>query len=357
MAFINFQPKDYFNTVLYTGNASTNAITGVGFQPDWLWVKSRSRTDNHRLIDVLRGTNSIQSNQNNAQADVSGDGFTSLDSDGFTFNGSGGGGEFNANSGTYAAWNWRAGNSQGSSNTDGTINTTYTSVNTTAGFSISTYTGNATQGATVGHGLGAAPKMIIIKSTTNAEAWVVGHQHMNATNPWDYYLHLHENTAKGQNNNRFGNVTPTTSVFTLGNEDQVNSSSKSYVAYCFAEKKGFSKFGEYSANGNTDGPFIYCGFKPAFVMIKSHSNNSSNWVMLDNKRSTTGGSNVMDKWLYANSNEAEADQSSNPTDFLSNGFKLRNNGAYLNGSGRSYIYMAFAEEPLVSSNNIPATAR
>tara|TARA_Y100001937_G_scaffold21044_1_gene29590 strand:- start:31 stop:1098 length:1068 start_codon:yes stop_codon:yes gene_type:complete len=355
MAFINFQPKDYFNTVLYTGNASTNAITGVGFQPDWLWVKSRSRTDNHRLIDVLRGTNSIQSNQNNAQADVSGDGFTSLDSDGFTFNGSGGGGEFNANSGTYAAWNWRAGNSQGSSNTDGTINTTYTSVNTTAGFSISTYTGNATQGATVGHGLGAAPKMIIIKSTTNAEAWVVGHQHMNATNPWDYYLHLHENTAKGQNNNRFGNVTPTASVFTLGNEDQVNSSSKSYVAYCFAEKKGFSKFGSYTGNGNADGAFIYCGFKPAFIMCRFiGSGNGYDWIMYDNKRP---GYNVTQNILEANTSDTENTDANFKCDFLSNGFKFRGTESNVNDNGASYIYSAFAEEPLVSSNEVPATAR
>ena len=354
MAYITFQPSDYFNTKLYTGNGSTQSITGVGFQPDWVWSKKRNATCDHHIFDVIRGAtykiNSASTETSSADANT----LTSFDSDGFSV---GTNSCQNNSSDTFVSWNWRAGNSQGSSNTDGSINTTYTSVNTTAGFSISTYTGNSTQGATLGHGLGVAPSMIILKSTTHTEDWAVTNVGLNSTNPWDYYLNLNSNGSKSQNNNRFGNVAPTSTVFTLGSSDEVNGSGKSYVAYCFAEKKGFSKFGGYSANGNTDGPFIYTGFKPAFVMVKSHSNNSTNWVMLDNKRSSSGGSNPNDRWLYANATDSEVDQSGNPTDFLSNGFKLRNNGGYMNGSGRSYIYMAFAEEPLVSSNEIPATAR
>mgnify|MGYP003133951597 CR=1 FL=1 len=354
MSYITFQPSDYFKTLLYTGTGSSNAVTGVGFRPDFVWIKGRDFTDNHNLYDIVRGVEKrIVSNNNGVQEDRPA-GLTAFGSDGFTVNTANG---ENKSSAPIVSWNWRAGNAQGSSNTDGTINTTYTSVNTTAGFSISTYTGNATQGATVGHGLGAAPKMIIIKSTTNAEAWVVGHQHTNATNPWDYYLHLHETAARGQNNNRFGNVTPTASVFTLGNEDQVNSSSKSYVAYCFAEKKGFSKFGSYIGNGNANGPFIYCGFKPAFFLLK-RVNSTASWVIVDNQRSNPL-SNPQDRLLFPNTTAAE--DGSGETyffDFLADGVKIRTtSGSYGNASGDTYIYMAFAEQPLVSSNDIPATAR
>ena len=350
------KPSLHFNTVLYTGNASTNAITGVGFQPDFLWVKSRSRTDNHVLIDVQRGTNRIRSSSNAAQADVASDGFTSLDSDGFTLNGSGGGGEFNASSATFVSWNWKAGGS-GSSNTDGTINTTATSANTTAGFSISTYTGNATQGATLGHGLGVKPSLIIIKSTSNAEAWVVGGNGLDASSPYDYYLHLHTQDERGQNNNRFGNVLPTTSVFSLGNEDQVNSSSKQYVAYCFADIPGYQKSGKYMGQGNANGQFINCGFKPALVMAKRVIGGSEDWNVWDNKRI---GYNVdgNDK-LYWNLNSVES-TGSTEIDILSNGFKWRTTNGGLNGNDVHYLYYAVAEEPFVANvgtNGIPATAR
>jgi hypothetical protein len=357
MAYITFQPSDYFNTKLYTGSGSAQSLTGVGFQPDWIWIKNRSYADHHKVVDRVRwvsSSNSAQLSPNQNSAAGTQGIITSFDSDGFTLT-TGDRGWNSSNGDNFVSWNWKA-NGAGSSNSDGSITSTV-SANTTAGFSISTYTGNSTQGATLGHGLGVAPSMIILKSTTHTEDWAVTNVGLNSTNPWDYYMNLNSDGSKSQNNNRFGNVAPTSTVFTLGSSDEVNGSGKSYVAYCFAEKKGFSKFGGYSANGSTDGPFIYTGFKPAFVMIKAHSNNSTNWVMLDNKRSSSGGSNAMDKWLYANANDSEVDQSGNPTDFLSNGFKMRNNGAYLNGSGRSYIYMAFAEEPLVSSNNIPATAR
>ena len=176
MAYITFQPKDHFNTVLYTGNASTNAVTGVGFQPDWLWIKSRSRTDNHVILDVLRGTNRIRSNSTGAQADISGDGFTSLDSDGFTLNGSGGGGGTNANSATFVAWNWKAGGA-GSSNSDGTVTSGATvSANTTAGFSIGTATMNSSGSWTVGHGLGVTPAVVLVRGAGTTSNWWMWHQ-------------------------------------------------------------------------------------------------------------------------------------------------------------------------------------
>ena len=350
MAYITFQPSDYFNTKLYTGNGSTQSITGVGFQPDWCWIKGRgSSAYDHQLFDAVRGaTKAIASNDSAAEATYS-NSLTSFDSDGFSL------GSFartNSNSDNKVSWNWKAGTTSGISG--GTITPSSYSFNTTAGISIIKYTGNATQGATLPHGLGAAPKMIIIKSTSNAEAWVVGHEHMNATNPWDYYIHLHDTGGRSQNNNRFGNVSPTTSVFTLGNEDQVNSSSKTYIAYCFAEKKGFSKFGVYTGNGNADGAFVYTGFKPAFLMIKERDNNGESWIMLDSTRSTE---NVTDEVLFANSNQQEeANQSSKGIDFCANGFKIRSTDAVIN-DGEKYIYMAFAEEPVVASNGDPATAR
>ena len=353
MAYITFQPHDYFNSLLWAGNGSAGRdITGVGFQPDWVWIKNRSRSSNHTIVDATRqsGTYPISSSSNAAQ-DTDTNQVSALISDGITIGSST---NTNANSENLVGWFWKAGAGAGSSNTDGTINTTTTSVNTTAGISISTYTGNSTQGATLGHGLGVAPKMIMIKSSSNAEAWVVGHEHMNATNAWDYYLHLHETGGRSQNNNRFGNVYPTTSVFTLGNEDQVNSSSKQYVAYCFAEKKGFSKFGVYTGNGNADGAFVYTGFKPAFVMIKERDNNGESWMILDSTRSTE---NVTDEVLFANANQAEeANQSSKGIDFCANGFKIRSTDAVIN-DGEKYIYMAFAKEPVVASNGDPATAR
>ena len=345
MAFITFQPSDYFNTVLYTGNGSTQSITGVGFQPDWLWIKPRSSANRHTLYDVLRGTNSISSDSNAAQVDRSADGFTSLDSDGFTLNGSGAGGDTNYNSRTHVAWNWKAGGA-GSSNTDGTINTTSTSVNTTAGFSISTYTGTGSA-ATVGHGLGVAPKWIIMKNLDDSSGhfWVY-----HASTGEGNRLLLNLTNASGANTDFMNNTAPTTSVFSVKNESN-NTSGNNIIAYCFAEKTGFSKFGSYTGNGDADGAFVYTGFKPAFLIVK-RSSAVEDWKMFDNKRP---GYNLTNLRLKPNDTASEA--SSGGFDFTSNGFKARSTDAAENASGSTYIYMAFAEEPLVSSNNIPATAR
>ena len=344
--YITFQPSDYFNTLLYTGTGSSNAVTGVGFRPDFVWIKGRDFSDNHNLYDIVRGVEKrIVSNTNGAEEDRPA-GLTAFGSDGFTVNTANG---ENKSSAPICSWNWRAGNSQGSSNTDGTINTTYTSANTTSGFSICKWTGTGSAG-TIGHGLGAVPKMIIMKKLSSNVGWVVYH-HSDGANK---YLRLNTTDAEATDTNMFNNTTPTSSLFSLGTDSDNNGSGATYIAYCFAEKKGFSKFGKYRGNGNaTDAPFVYTGFKPQFVLWK-RADSAGAWIMMDSKRSST---NVMDDLFEANTSGAEAQSSSYETDFLSNGFKIRNTNNVFNNSSGTYVYMAFADQPLVSSNNVPATAR
>jgi hypothetical protein len=343
------KPSLYFNTKLYTGNGGTNAQTGVGFQPDWVWIKSRSDTSNHRIYDAVRGgTKTLYSNLTNAQG-TNADAITSFDSDGFTL---GANAQSNGNGLTLASWCWKAGTGQGSSNTDGSINTTYTSVNTTAGFSISQYTGTGNAG-TVGHGLGVAPKVIIIKNISQDTDWVFGHQELDASAPWTKYLELNSNVAV-LDNTVFNDTAPTNSVFSVGGDGKVSSGSGSHVAYCFADVRGYSKFGKYKGNGNADGPFIYTGFKPAFVISKNIST-TMHWSMNDTKRDPF---NVGSKRLWPSQSNAEVTNSAYYIDYLSNGFKIRSDSSSWNGSGNTMIYMAFAENPLVdSTGNIPATAR
>ena len=348
MAYISFQPKDYFNTVLYTGNNGAHSITGVGFRPDWIWLKPRNYADHHRLMDVVRGQYTIYSNRNVAQ-DANSSHFTSFDSDGFTLAGSDGG--WNSSSYNYVSWNWRAGNSQGSSNTDGSINTTYTSVNTTAGFSISQYTGTGSA-ATIGHGLGVAPDVVIIKSLDQTRIWIVG---MEALGDWNKYLALSATDAEQTSSTYFPSA-PTSTLVNLGNGANVNNSSENYIAYCFKQKKGFSKFGSYLGLG-ASGNFIYCGFKPAFVIVK-RIDGSANWVMTDNKFSFNGRGTHDSYVMFPSADNQETD--SYGLLLVSNGFQIRGSdstSATVNGSSAEYIYWAFAEEPTVSSNGVPATAR
>jgi hypothetical protein len=329
---------DYFNTKLYTGNGSTQSITGVGFQPDWSWFKSKS-SRSHAVFDSVRGTtkrlipDAVNSESTNS-------GVTSFDSDGFTMGGSG---SINANTETFVSWNWLASNTT-ASNTDGSITSTV-SANTTAGFSIITYTGNGTSGATIGHGLGAVPKMIITKRTDSSNGWGVYHHTLGTGK--ELYL----NYDFSEQSSNFWITTPTTSVFSVSNSDYVNLNTATYVAYCFTEKKGFSKFGSYTGNGSTDGTFVYTGFKPAWIMVK-RTDATQNWVIYDNTRDSF---NVADARLRANLSNAEDTQTGG--DFLSNGFKLRDTNDDKNISGGSYIYMAFAAAPLVGTNNVPCTAR
>tara|TARA_R110002072_G_scaffold48879_1_gene133522 strand:+ start:175 stop:1218 length:1044 start_codon:yes stop_codon:yes gene_type:complete len=336
----------HMNTKLYTGNGGTNAITGVGFQPDWTWIKSRNASNNHRNYDAVRGaTKIIYQNLTNAEATQS-NGLSAFNSDGFTL---GDDGNSNSNNATYASWNWKAGGGQGSSNTDGSINTTYTSVNTTAGFSISKYTGTGSN-ATIGHGLGVAPKMIIVKQLNSTNYWTVYHKSLSA-NSWVY---LNTTDAVASNTAMWNNTEPTSSVFSIGTYTNTNQSGSTYIAYCFAEKQGYSKVGgSYTGNGNADGTFVYTGFKPSFILAK-RTDATAGWVLFDNKRIGYNGSG--NYWLDAQNAEADQTDATGMFDQLSNGFKVRSSFGSRNASGGNYIYMAFGQS-LVGSNNIPCTAR
>ena len=339
-------PTIYFNTVLWTGNTTNStAITGVGFQPDMVWIKNRSTTDNHAIFDAIRGaTYRIYPNDTDAQIQAT-NSLASFDSDGFTLND---GGDANGVGEDIVGWNWKA-NGSGSSNEAGSINTTATSVDTTSGFSISTYTGNDTAGATIGHGLGAVPGLIIIKCLDASQSWVVYH-HKNTAAPETDFLILNDNDATADHVNRWNDTAPTSTLITLGDENQSNGS-QTYVAYAWTEKQGYSKFGSYTGNGSTSGPMIWLGFRPAMVIAK-RTDSTGYWRMRDNKRTPY---NVIDKVLRPDTDEAEITEDNH--DFLSNGFKVRTSGPENNASGGTYVYAAFSEAPLVNSNGVPCNAR
>jgi len=337
------KPSVYYNTKLYTGTGSSLSVTGVGFQPDWVWIKERNGATNHFLHDAVRGvTKAIFSNLDSAE-DTGAQYLTAFGTDGFTVGTNGG---INTSSDTYASWNWKA-NGAGSANTDGSTNSTV-SVNTTAGFSIVKYAG-ADAVRTVGHGLGSVPKMIIVKRLGSTGRWQVYHSSLGATK----YLRLDYTDAADTSSARWNDTEPTSSVFTLGTSAHVNESGD-YVAYCFAEKKGYSKFGSYEGNGNADGTFVYTGFKPAFVLSKDTTGAGENWFIHDNKRDAFNPTNT-----YIRPNLTNSEGTAHHYNFFSNGFKNTYAGGSLNSSGRTYIYMAFAEEPLVANvgQSIPATAR
>jgi len=334
------KPSDYFNTKLYTGNGSSQSITGVGFQPDWVWMKDRdsSATLHYVLVDAVRGTTkAIYSNLNASEENQPGS-LTAFNSDGFSI---GNMNDVNTNGDNFVSWNWLGANGT-ASNTDGSITSTV-SANTTSGFSIVSYTGTGAN-ATVGHGLGVAPSMIIVKRRNVAENWEVYHQSLG--NGQSIRLNLSD--ASFTTSGRWNNTSPTSSVFSLGVTPAVNGSGDTFIAYCFADVKGFSKIGSYVGNGNADGTFVYTGFKPAWV-IQKPIDVVQNWQIHDTKRD---GYNPKNDNLSSNNSNSEADNKF--IDILSNGFKLRRSDV-LNVSGDNYIYMAFAEEPLVGDN--PATAR
>ena len=342
------KPSDYFNTKLYTGTGASNSQT-VGFQPDFCWFKGRNLAYHHYLFDSVRGANKpIYSSLTTAETTQT-DTLMSFDSNGFTLGTDTNNGEMNSSGNTFVSWSWRGSDSSAVANTDGSISSTV-SANTTSGFSIVKYTGTGSAGATVGHGLGVKPAMIIFKSlSVGGPSWVVYHQSKGAT----YTLYLNETSAGGTSAEMLNNTEPTSSLITLGNGTSSNSSGASTIAYCFADVQGFSKFGSYTGNGSTDGTFVYTGFKPAWVMVKCTSTTES-WDIKDNKRNPF---NTCDNGLRANQSSADdINTTYHMIDYLSNGFKLRGaNQNLVNGSGQSYIYMAFAEQPLVGDN--PATAR
>ena len=346
------KPQDYFNTKLYTGTGSNQSLTGVGFQPDLIWWKCRNSAKNHGLTDAVRGnTKIIRSNETSAESTDS-TYIQSFDSDGTTI---GSNGNINSNGDTFCLWNWKA-NGAGSANTDGSINSTV-SVNTTAGFSIVSYTGNGTANSTVGHGLGATPKFIIIKPRSAVGYWCVTNpRFVSVSDPNILYLQL-SNGGEADDTNINGTTAPSSTVFGVDDYGAVNTNGQTQIAYCFTPIQGYSKFGTYVGNGNADGTFTYLGFKPAFVMIKLSTAPNENWAMYDNKRDTFNSETTQQ--LRANSSSTES-ASTSEVNLLSNGFKVNDSNAEINSSGQTYIYMAFAEEPLVANSGtdgVPATAR
>jgi len=337
-----------FGVLTYTGNGSTSVTrsdtNAVNFTPDFVWIKSRSSTNFHNLYDVNRIVSGdhkrLYSNATNAEESSTFSGATNLNgfvSGGFT---TGSGGDTNTNAATYVAWCWDA-NGSPVSNTSGTITSTV-SVNATAGFSVVTYTGTGSN-ATVGHGLGVAPSWIIVKGRSGAGAlnWMVYQKTMTATS----YNYLNLTNAKETSSVLWNNTEPTSTVFSLGSNANVNNSTSPYVAYCWAEIAGFSKFGSYTGNGSADGPFIFTGFRPKWLMIK-RTDTTQNWIIVDTSRDTY---NITNKRLFANLSDAEDTGIPNYVDLLSNGFKCRDSNISYNASGGTYIVMAFAENPLKNS--------
>ena len=340
-------PSAFFNNIIYTGTGGTSTKSGVGFEPGLTYVKARSATDAPVMYDQVRGaTKRIKTSSSNAEDTQSG-AVTGWNADGFT---TGSGGDVNASSETYVAWNWKAGTSFTNDASSTSIGATDSagSVNNTAGFSICTYTGVGGTSTTIKHGLSTAPTVMLIKNRDQGDDWAVYHQGIGNT----HRLYLNLTDAKTSAIGTFRNTSPTSSIFTVGDHASVNISGEKYVAYIFAEKQGYSLFGSYDANENVDGTFVYTGFTPAFVILKQ-SNLVRDWHMFDNKRSTF---NAVGKYLRPNEAGSE-DSGEEYLDFLSNGFKIKNTGNRFNDAGGTYTYYAWAEQPFVNSKGVPANAR
>ena len=336
--------KRHFDTILYTGNASTQKITGLEFKPDMIWFKSRTSTSTNGIADSVRGRSKLfypDTTQAEETSSSTRD-LVSFDDGGFTLGNPQILSSTNGNGLSIVAWCWKAGGAA-VSNTDGTI-TSQVSANTEAGFSIVSFTGNATSGATVGHGLNATPKWFIIKERGNTNDWVVYHESLGSSsgNTNVQFLNL-TNDIGGGFAGGYNNTAPTSSVFSLGNSTETNRSSGNFIAYCWAEVPGFSKFGSYTGNGNSDGTFVELGFRPAWVLVK-RTDSAENWVLKDSARNTFN-----DVFSNLNPNTSNAEFGSagdvNSFDFVSNGFKIQGSNSAVNASGGTFIFMAFAEQP------------
>jgi len=331
---------------LYTGTGATqtisNSANGVSFQPDLVWVKGRSGATDHAWYDAVRGVqNQLESNTTTAETTET-TGLTAFGSSGFTV---GALAQMNTSSATYVGWQWNAGGST-VTNTSGSISA-QVRANTTAGFSVVTYTGTGVT-ATIGHGLGVAPQMIIVKNRAAAESWRVGHSFMNnGSSPWNYYMNLNGTAAQTASSAMWNNTAPSSTVFTISNDSAVSGNGQSHVAYCFAPVAGYSAFGYYTGNGSADGPFIYTGFRPRWIITKSSTltTGASVWVIADSSRLGYNADNAT-----LNANETDAENNSQRLDILSNGFKQRTSPTSSNGAGQDYIYMAFAENPFKYAN-------
>jgi len=344
-------PSEYFHIQLYSGTGSSQSITNDAnagdFKPDWIWAKNRTDDAGHIAFDSSRGVNkNLTVNSTDAEATVTTQ-VTAFNTDGFTMGSNNGA---NGSSDNLVAWQWKA---------NGGSRTTFTEsgdnpgggyqANTTAGFSIVDFVGTGANG-TVQHGLGVSPKWYIVKNRDRSSNWQIYHEDQGNT----HFTKLNSDSAKIDNNEIFNDTSPTSSVFSVGIDQSVNFNGEDHIAYVFAEKQGYSKFGSYTGNGNADGPFVYTGFKPAWVMVKeTTSGNTNDWNIYDSKRSVF---NSMDDILEANLADAEGTGRAD-IDFLSNGFKQRNTHADSNRSSGTFIYMAFAEHPFVSSKGVPVTAR
>ena len=365
-------PTDHFNTVLYTGNSGVaQSITGVGFEPDAVWLKRRNYAGgNHCLFDQVRGAN-ISQHVNSALADITRtDALDSFDSDGFSL-GADTGTNVNYGAYTYVSWNWKVGgaptvdNSAGAGATPtagsvkidgsnlgsalaGSIAATRLSANTTNGMSIVGYVGNATAGATIAHGLSQAPDLIAVKDRTSAYSWKVGSSSMNPTSPWNYWMQLDDSEARSDGSADIWNDTaPSASIFTIGDHVTINNDTDNFIAYCFHSVEGYSAVGSYVGNGDADGVFVYTGFKPAWVMIKRYDAAGQDWRI---QNTACDPYNVMSEHLRANTNGAETTSGDDFGDYLSNGFKARTTSGGWNASGGDYLYIAFAETPFKTSN-------
>jgi len=345
-------PELYFQTKTYSGSDSDLTVTFDGtndMQPDLIWLKDRASGD-HLIFDSVRGVNKrLQPNAADAEVDrtSSNDELKAFNSDGWTL------GTWNSNvtgsGSSNVSWNWKAGTSftnDASATSVGSIDSSG-STSSTAGFSIVKYNGTGSS-ATVAHNLGAIPHFMLFKSMDDVEYWVVYHQSNGAGG----YLYLNTTGAAGSGNTTiFNNTAPTSSVFTVNTDGNINKSGDDYIAYCFTEKQGFSKFGQYTGNGDADGPVIWTGFRPAFVLQKNASA-TQGWQLQDNKREGYNGDNDL-----LQPHDAAAESGVNRIDILSNGFKVITTDAGQNSSGTKYIYMAFAEAPFVNSNGVPGNAR
>jgi len=327
-------PEAYFQCKLYTGTGSSNALTFDGdtdMQPDFVWIKSRSRTDKHTAWDSVRGVGRcLFPSENNADEDQ-GTGVTAFGSDGFTV---GAMNDVNYTDATFAAWCWKE--------------------SATSGMAITAYTGNGSSDRTVSHGLSAAPELVMVKNKASAENWQI---YWNDGTERNGFLNINNAFVTPATTSIWGTNVPTSSVFYVGDDSSTNSNTVAYISYAFKSKQGFSKFGSYTGNGQTDGPYVFTGFRPAFCLIK-RADSAASWVLIDNKRSTSSNGNPVDKYFNNNTTDTETTGTTyTKFDFCANGIKVTEDNTDINASGGTYIYIAFAEAPLVNSEGVPGNAR
>jgi hypothetical protein len=355
------KPTDYFNTVLWTGDNTARTISGVGFQPDWIWWKQRNGTDSHRLADSVRGEGSasyklIFSEDSSAEYNGNDNGgsqgnINAITSDGFSgVQGSSGYNNWNGSSYNYVAWNWKGGTTSGLSG--GNITPSAYSYDATSGFGVYKYTGNGSADQTIPHGLGAIPQLIFYKRLDSSTNWVVQSNLLGNR----VQLVLNGTDAENTDSRLSDSDNWTSTFFKVGSYGDMNNNGSDHVAYVFCNVKGYCKIGKYTGNGSTDGTFIHTGFRPAWIMMK-RTDTTGGWMMYDGTRDSF---NLTEKYLQANETNAEATGSSNRIDIVSNGIKLRATGSFENASGGTYVYMAFAENPFVANDSgtaVPVVAR